>query len=64
MSILIGFSVIWGASWDSLGPPFCDFPFIWDIKMGDGVQVHVFGDPGTEMMPECTGCMCYNPSKN
>ena len=32
--------------------------------MGDGFQVHVFGDPGMEMMPECSGCMCYNHCKN
>jgi len=32
--------------------------------MGDGFQVHVFGDPGMEMMPECSGCMCYIHSKN
>ena len=32
--------------------------------MGDSFQVHVFGDPGMEMMPECNGCMCYNHSKN
>ena len=28
--------------------------------MEDSFQVHVFGDPGMEMMPECSGCMCYN----
>ncbi len=33
-------------------------------KMGDSFQVHVFGDPGMEMMPECGGCMCYKHSKN
>ena len=31
--------------------------------MGDSFQVHVFGDPGMEMMPECSGCMCYNHGK-
>ena len=31
--------------------------------MGDSFQVHVFGDPGMEMMPECSGCMCLNHSK-
>ena len=31
--------------------------------MGDRVQVHVFGDPGTEMMPDCSGCMCLNHCK-
>ena len=28
--------------------------------MGESVLVHVFGDPGMEMMPECCGCMCLN----
>jgi len=28
-------------------------------NVGDGFQVHVFGDPGMEMMPECSGRMCY-----
>ena len=31
--------------------------------MGDSFQVHVFGDPGMEMMPECNGCMCYKQKK-
>ena len=31
--------------------------------MGDSFQVHVFDDPGLEMLPECGGCMCYNHSK-
>ena len=31
--------------------------------MGNRVQVHVFGDPGTEMMPDCGGCMCYKHTK-
>ena len=37
---------------------------IWGGRMGDRFQVHVFSDPGMEMMPECNGCMCYNHSKN
>ena len=28
--------------------------------MGDSFQVHLFGDPGMEMMPECRGWMCLN----
>ena len=32
--------------------------------MGDSFQVHVFDDPGMEMMPECSGCMCYNHGIN
>ena len=55
---------IWGASWDPLVAQFGDFSVIWGGKMGDSFQVHVFGDPGMEMMPECSGCMCYKRSKN
>ena len=32
---------------------FCDFSVIWDAKFGDSFQVHVFDDPGMEMLPEC-----------
>ena len=32
--------------------------------MGDSFQVHLFGYPGMEMMPECNGCMCYKRTKN
>ena len=46
----------------TLGTILC-FSVIWDAKVGDSFQVHVFGDPGMEMMPECNGCMCYNHSK-
>ena len=31
--------------------------------MGDSFQVHVFGDPGMEMMSQCNACMCYNHNK-
>ena len=31
--------------------------------MGDSFQVHVFGDPGIEIMPQCNACMCYNHIK-
>jgi hypothetical protein len=64
MSIFIDFRVHLGASWDPLWAQFCDFSVIWDAKVGDSFQVHVFGDPGMEMMPECSGCMCYKHSKN
>ena len=40
------------------------FSVIWGGKMGDSFQVHVFGDPGMEMMPECNGCVCYKHNKN
>ena len=39
------------------------FSVVWGSKLGDSFQVHVFGDPGMEMMPECNGCMCYNHVK-
>ena len=54
MSIFIDFSVNLGLPWDPLWAPFCDFSVIWGAKMGDCFQVHVFGDPGMEMMPECS----------
>ena len=47
-----------------LWAPFCDLSFILGAQMGDSFQVHVFGDPGMEMMPECSCCMCYKHSKN
>ena len=42
---------------------FCGFSVILGSKMGDSFQVHVFSDPGMEMMPECSGCMCLNHNK-
>ena len=45
------------------GHIFCDFSVIWGAKIGDSFQVHVFGDPGMEMMPDCGGCMCLKHSK-
>ena len=55
---------LWGVSRGPLWRHVCDFSLIWGVEMGDGFQVHVFSDPGMEMMPECSGCMCYKPSKN
>ena len=46
------------------GGTFSDFSVIRGAKMGDCFQVHVFGDPGMEMLPECNGCMCYKHCKN
>ena len=63
MCIFIDFIVIVGASWDPLWAHFCDFPVILGAQMGDSFQVHVFGDPGMEMMPECSLCMCYKQGK-
>ena len=42
---------------------FCDYSVICCAKMGDCFQVHVLGDPGVEMMPECNGCMSYKHNK-
>jgi len=64
VSIFIDFSVIWGASWDTLWIPFCDLSVIWGAKVGDGFQVHVFDDPEVERPPVSSGCMCYNHGKN
>ena len=64
MSIFIDFRVHLGSL---LGPTlgtFFDLSVILGAQMGDCFQVHVFGDPGVEMMPECRGCMCYNHRKN
>ena len=62
------FRCILGCLWGvSRGPPWrhvCDFSLIWDVEMGGGFQVHLFSDPGMEMMTECSGCMCLNHSKN
>ena len=64
MSIFIDFGVNLGLPWDPLWAHLCDLSVIWGAKMGDCFQVHVFGDPGMEMMPECNGCMCYTYCKN
>ena len=63
MCIFHDFRPILGVSWGSLWAPFCDFSVIWGAKVGDCLQVHVFGDPGMEMMPECNGCMCHKHGK-
>ena len=41
---------ILGASWDLLWAQFFDFSVIWGGKMEDWFQVHVFSDPGMEIM--------------
>ena len=64
VSIFIDLRIIWGLSWDPPWAPFCDFSVILGAKIGDSFQVHVFGDPGMEMMPECSVCMCCEHSKN
>ena len=62
------FRIILGRLWEALWAQFfvfdvffssfsSHFPVIWDAKMGDCFQVHVFSDPGMEMIPECRGCM-------
>ena len=50
MSIFIDFRVDFGCSWDPLWARFCDFSVIWGGKMEDWFQVHVFSDPGMEIM--------------
>ena len=62
--IFIDFRVPLGVSRGPLWRHVCDFALIWSVEMGDGFQVHVFSDPGMEMMPECSGCMCYKQIKN
>ena len=57
MCIFIDFTVILGVSWEPRWIPFCDFSVICCAKMGDCFQVHVFGDPGMDMMPKCNGCI-------
>ena len=63
MSICIDF---WVHFRSLLGPTLATigwFSVIWDVKVADSFQVHLFGDPGMEMMPECRGWMCLNHHK-
>ena len=62
-SIFIDFLMNLGGSGTPLWAHFCHFSVIGDAKVGDSFQVHAFGDPGMEMMPECIGCMCLNHCK-
>ena len=62
--IFIDFWVHYGSLLRPTLSTFCDFPMILGAKVGDSFQVHVFGDPGMEMMPECNGCMCLKHCKN
>ena len=64
LSIFVVFRVHFGVSWDPLWTQFCDLSVIWGTKVGGSFQVHLFDDPGMEMMPECSGCMCLNHCKN
>ena len=64
VSIFIDFRMHLGSL---LGPTldtFFDFSIILATKVRVSFQVHVFGDPGMEMMPECRVCMCVNHNKN
>ena len=64
VSFFIDFRVHFGSL---LGPTLATigwFCVIWDVKVEDSSQVHFFGDPGMEMMPECRGWMWLNRSKN
>ena len=64
VSIFIDFRMHLGSL---LGPTldtFFDFFVILATKVRVSFQVHVFGDPGMEMMPECRVCVCLNHSRN
>ena len=58
ISILWVLCMIWEPSWDPLWRHFLDFSVIWGGKVADSFQTYVFDDPGLEMLPECSGCMC------
>ena len=62
-SFLLILGCLWGVSRGPLWRHVCDFALIWSVEMGDGFQVHVFSDPGMEMMLEPDGWMCYNHCK-
>ena len=64
MSTFIDFRMDLGSLLGSTLGTILRFSVIWDGKVVDGFQVHVFSDPGMEMMPECNGCMCYKQRKN
>ena len=58
MSVFIDFRVHLGTL---LGPTletFLRFSVILNAKMGHSFQVHVFSDPGMEMMLKSNGWMC------
>ena len=58
MSVFIDFRV---HLWILLGPTletFLRFSVILNAKMGHSLQVHVFSDPGMEMMLKSDGWMC------
>ena len=61
--IFIDFRVTLGSLPGSTLETFSDFSVILCAKVGVNFQVHVFGDPGMEMMPECSGCMCYKHNR-
>ena len=63
-SFLLILGCLWGVSWAHIGGTVLIFLLIWSVKMGDGFQVHSFSDPGMEMMPGCSICMCHNRNKN
>ena len=58
MSIFIDFLMDFGSLLEPTLRYFCDLSVIWDAKVGDSFQVHVFDDPGMEMLAECGGSMC------
>ena len=50
MSIFIDFFMDFGSLPGPTLTCFCDVSVIWDAKVGDSFQVHVFDDPGDEML--------------
>ena len=64
MSVFIDFRVDLGILQGPTLDTILSFAVILGSKMGDSFQVHVSGDPGMEMMPACSGCMCLNHYKN
>ena len=64
MSIFSDFGVDLGSLLGLTLGTILGFSVILGGKMGDSFQVHVFGDPGMEMMPEYSGCMCHKRNKN
>ena len=63
MSIFIDFWVHFGRLLEPTLGTIALFSVIWDVKVGDSFQVHLFGDPGMERMLEFRGWMCLNHSK-
>ena len=57
MSVFIDFRVDLGTLLGLTLDTFLRFSVIRDVQMEDSFQVHVFSDPGMEMMPASDGWM-------